>query len=448
MEIKIPWDDKFIELEIPNKWNISICDLKEQKQILDSDEKIDKRLDKVCQNPINSKSLELLIKEAKSKQKPIVIIADDRTRPTPISKVLNFIDIQLEKADFDKSNVNILIANGIHRLMTEKEIEMRIGRKIFQNYVCLNHDFKDKNSLEYLGTSISNIPVIVNKNIINASLIISISTIESHGQAGFGGGLKNIIPGTAGIETINYTHDNRHLQIENSNFRSLSGIKKDKNKMRQLLEEAALFAIKKTPSFIINSILDPIQPIDFVAGDPVKAHEYGTDIVEKLFGFKIEREGDIVISNSTPLDADFRAGTKSMSMSMNFCKKNGVIVNIIRAREGYGDLKIPNVSKFKGLLIKTLPLSILRKGIEKYGGPPDQSGGTLDIIKIAKYFNPYLYIPSIGKIDQFKNMGFNFFENLQELIDSIDKQFQKTKSNKSPKCYVLPFGGVTFRKLF
>jgi len=451
MRIKIPWINNFIFLELPGYWKINTLHLKENPSILDSDEKIFQRLKEVCNSPINSEPLSTLINKIKNKNKDIAIVVDDRTRPTPVEKILNFVDLKLEAAVFDKSKVKIFIANGIHRLMSKEEIEARVGSKIFKDYECLNHDFKDEKSLKHIGISASGIPVTINKYVAEAGLVILISTIESHGQAGFGGGLKNIIPGVAGIDTINYTHSNKHLMMKNSNYRSFSGLKRNINKMRQLIDEGSLFAIKDCEAcFLINSILDPIHPIDFVAGDPLKAHEYGVEIVIKFFGFEIKEESDIVIANSSPLDADFRAGTKSMSMSMNFCKKGGYLVNLIQAREGFGDLKMPDVSKLKGFLIKTLPLSILRKGIEKYGGPPDQSGGTLDIIKIAKYFHSYLYIPVIGEINSLKNMGFKFFSKPQEIIDNIDNQIKKSRKfiNKKPNVYIIPYGGVVFRKSF
>ncbi|MHA1820491.1 MAG: lactate racemase domain-containing protein [Promethearchaeota archaeon] len=379
------------------------------------------------------------------------MIIDDRTRPTPVKDILDVLVNMFDKLKLEHENANgtkipCIIANGIHRAMTDKEIAKKVGEYNFERldlFDFINHNASDKANLKYLGQSRSGIPVYLNKIVAEAELIISISTIESHGQAGFGGGLKNIVPGVAGLETIYYTHSYKHLSGKGAKYRSFTGRTRSQNKMRQLIEEAALFNFKTKNVFIINTILDPIHPLKVVAGHPIKAYDKGVEMVQKLFGFKIEKDADIVITNSTPLDADFRAGTKSMSMALNFCKKGGNILCFIRAEEGLGDLTISKVSKFKGLLLKLLPFGLVKKGIDKYGGPPDQAGGTLDIVKMAKYFRTYIYAPNIfglPEINSLKNMGFKFFDDPQKMV-----KFALENIRSRSKIIFIPYGGVSFR---
>jgi nickel-dependent lactate racemase len=324
--------------------------------------------------------------------------------------------------------------------MSSDEIKQRITPEVYEKINCSNHDVDNLSLITHCGSASEGIPVEVNKIVVDADLVISIGTIESHGQAGFGGGLKNIIPGVAGRNTLNPIHNMKYLS--QSKMSEAGSLKKD-NQMRQLIDECAQIACKEV--FLINTILNVDKPIKILCGHPLKVHSKGVQLVRKIFGHDLIELADIVITDSHPLDADFRAGTKSMSNSLNACKQDGVIISLMRAKEGWGDVTVPEISKLKGFLMRKLPLGFVGKAINKSAGSPDQSGGMLDLVKMARNFHPHLYLPTITEIDPLINMGFKIFNDLDELIKSVQNYFHKKKNSpQNLKVLVMPYGAITF----
>lgn len=437
MEYNVPWGDGELTLELPDGWNVNILESKTSPPVI---ENLEEEMRKQLEDPIGTQPFYSIIEEIQKKNGNIAIVVDDRTRPTPVSEITPGLLTLLEEYGFDLGNVQLFIANGIHRLMTEEEIKERVGKSVVEKIKCSNHDVDDLESLKNCGTTSDGIPVVINKYVAEADLVISISTIESHGQAGFGGGLKNIVPGVAGRETINETHHMKHLSMERM---AEAGTNKEQNKMRQLIDETAQTATKRV--FLINTQIDPARGvINLICGHGIEGHKEGVKFIRDIYGHKLEEKGDLVITNSAPLEADFRAGTKCMSNSLNAAKEGGVILSLIRAKEGLGDVTLPDISKIKGFLMRHLPMSILVKKVNESAGSPDQSGGFLDLMKMVRNFDPYIYSPNLGTIEPIANVGFEMKTDLEETLAEVTEEAESGTDQGSPNVIIMPYGAVTF----
>ncbi|MFO8018194.1 MAG: nickel-dependent lactate racemase [Promethearchaeia archaeon] len=436
MKFTVPWGDEVLNLNLPDEWDVKILESKGKPPVI---ENIEEEMRKQLKDPIGTEPFTEVLKEIEKNDGNIAIVVDDRTRPTPVASVTGPLIKILEEQDIDLDKVKLHVANGIHRLMEEEEIKERVGDGVFSKIVCINHDADDIDSLKDCGLSPSGVPVIVNKYVAEADLVISISTIESHGQAGFGGGLKNIIPGVAGRKTIGETHHMKHLSLDRM---AEAGTTKDQNKMRQLIDETSQFATKQV--FLINTQIDPSRGvINLVCGDPIKGHQKGVQFIRDIYGHELKEKADLVITNSAPLETDFRAGTKCMSNSLNGAKEGGVILNLIKAEEGLGDVTLPEISRIKGFLMRHLPMKMLVKKVTESAGSPDQSGGFLDLMKMVRNFEAYIYSPSLGSIKPIENIGFEMKTDLDQLMEEVKKETKKS-TNGTPKVVVMPYGAVTF----
>jgi len=437
MKYKVPWGDSELSLELPDNWNVNVLESKTSPPVIDN---IEDKMRKLLEDPIGPKPFKNIIEEVKKKSGNIAIVVDDRTRPTPVSEITPGLITLLEEYDVDLNTIQIFIANGIHRLLEENEIKERVDTEVFNKIKCNNHDVNDLDSLKNCGTTPDGIPVIINKYVAEADLVISISTIESHGQAGFGGGLKNIVPGVAGRETINETHHMKYLSMDRM---AEAGTNKEQNKMRQLIDETAQIATKRV--FLINTQIDPARGvINLICGDPLEGHKEGVRFIRDIYGHELEEKGDLVITNSAPLEADFRAGTKCMSNSLNAAKEGGVILNLIKAEEGLGDVTLPEISKIKGFLMRHLPMSILVKKVNESAGSPDQSGGFLDLMKMVRNFEPFIFAPNLGIIEPIANVGFEMKTDLEQTLAQVTEEVEKSAKNGSPNVIIMPYGAVTF----
>jgi nickel-dependent lactate racemase len=437
MKYNVPWGDGELSLELPDSWNVNVLESKTSPPVI---ENLEQEMRKQLKDPIGTELFKSIIEEVKKKSGNIAIVVDDRTRPTPVSEITPGLISLLEEYGFNLDNVQLFIANGIHRLMSEEEIKERVGGSVVDKIKCSNHDVDDLDSLKNCGTTSDEIPVVINKYVAEADLVISISTIESHGQAGFGGGLKNIVPGVAGRETINETHHMKHLSMDRM---AEAGTNKQQNKMRQLIDETAQMATKRV--FLINTQIDPARGvINLICGDPIEGHKEGVKFIRDIYGHKLEEKGDLVITNSAPLEADFRAGTKCMSNSLNAAKEGGVILSLVRAEEGLGDVTLPDISKIKGFLMRHLPMSILVKKVNESAGSPDQSGGFLDLMKMVRNFEPYIYSPSLGTIEPIANVGFEMKTDLEETLAEVTEEVKSSTKQTPPNVIIMPYGAVTF----
>ena len=169
------------------------------------------------------------------------------------------------------------------------------------------------------------IPVHVNKKILEADYVVGLGNIIPHCDAGFSGGAKIVQPGVCGFATTAATHIAAAL-LDEIPLGDLN------NPCRQGIEEVAG---KVGLKFIINVVMSPSgEVIDVFAGDFIAAHRAGAILAEQVYGVEIPELADIVIVSSQPGDIDFWQGEKAL-ISAYFCvKKGGIIIFVAPCYEG------------------------------------------------------------------------------------------------------------------
>jgi len=131
----------------------------------------------------------------KAGERRVLILVPDNTRDVPCREALEHLLPELEDV-----GVEILIAAGSHESCTPKDLGLDgLGVKIR----C--HNAFDEDDLVTVSNEI-NRPVVVNRLIATADLIICIGIVKPHHFAGYSGGLKGILPGAAGMDFIKGNH--------------------------------------------------------------------------------------------------------------------------------------------------------------------------------------------------------------------------------------------------
>ena len=86
-KFKIPWaawrEPEFLELTFPDLWNVSLYKMNGS----DVPELKGKEIEKSILNPIGTQKISELAKD----KSDVVIVVDDMTRPTPISKIIPYV---------------------------------------------------------------------------------------------------------------------------------------------------------------------------------------------------------------------------------------------------------------------------------------------------------------------------------------------------------------------
>jgi len=326
----LPWgkNDK-IEVRVPSGWKL-VAEQRAHERPAIKD--LPAAVLKALAEPDQGLSLRELARTAKK----VALIVDDLGRPTPAHLLAPGVLDTLIKCGLKEDQVKVVFSTGTHRPMSKEEMQVKIGAKIFQRLNCQNHDCRNPELLESFGKTSFGTPVFFNRTVAEADLRVLIGTIEPHPQAGFGGGLKNILPGTAGAASIGHNH----LILPSPRQWNMIGTLPEQNPMRQDIEEAANMLPGK--NFILNTILGPdLAPIALVAGEPVAAHRKGVEIARQLYGYKLPRLLDAIIVSSFPMDQDLRQGVKGVANAPGAIRKGGAIICFLKCERGMEEIKAP-----------------------------------------------------------------------------------------------------------
>jgi nickel-dependent lactate racemase len=277
------------------------------------------------QNPIGSQPLlERISPDAK-----ICIAFTDITRATPNDRIIPWL---LEHLGGPNDNITLLNQLGTHRPNTREELETMLTPEVVANYRVLNHEPENPKALVQVGTTADGTPALLNRHIVEADLRIITGFIEPHFFAGFSGGVKGIMPGCAGLETVMSNHGAKNIGDPQATFGVTVG--------NPLWEELRDIALKTGPSFLLNITLNEQRDITNVfAGDIIEAHKTGCVFVKKSAMQPVERPFDIVVTTNSgyPLDLNLYQGVKGMSAGARVLKEGGTLILAAECREGVPD---------------------------------------------------------------------------------------------------------------
>jgi len=155
---------------------------------------------KVAQ-PVEGPALEELARG----RKQAVIVFDDMTRPTPVKEVATAVLAALHRAGMSRDRIRFLWALGSHGPYDMIAARKKLGDEIVENYAVYNHDAFQ--NCVWVGRTPTGVELWFNREYLSCDLKIGIGCITAHVHVGFGGGAKIILPGVAGIETINQFHN-------------------------------------------------------------------------------------------------------------------------------------------------------------------------------------------------------------------------------------------------
>jgi len=320
MKIKIPYGETYQQAIIKKKNVLGIIQLKDGVQV--SNEK--KEVKKALMSPIESSELKSIVK---FKDKKIVIVINDITRPTPTKILINAITNELKEVGIDDNNIQLVVATGSHRPNNKKELEMMIGKENVERFKIENHCCTDENNLKYIGTTKRGMPVYINKTVAEADIKILTGVIVPHHTAGFSGGRKSIIPGVAGFNTLKIHHS---LPIRPYNP-AMGEI--DLNPFHQeALEAAKMVGV----DFILNVVQNSRkETVAVVAGDLEAAHKKGVEISRKISEVEIPELADIVVTSpgGYPRDINLYQSQKAVSVAEKVVKEDGVIILVSECRK-------------------------------------------------------------------------------------------------------------------
>lgn len=349
----------------------------------------------------------------------VAIVINDITRPVPTESMLTALIEELAVAAISVDQITVIIALGNHEMPTDDEIKSMVGRW----YGCLKiicHDCYDKEGVTYVGTTPRNMPVYVNKYYAEASLKILTGMITPHQSAGFSGGRKSVVPGIAGIETLQ-THHSFPIRPEEPVMGIIKG--------NAFHEEAVSAAKLAGADFIVNVIKNfKNEVVDVVAGDLVEAHMHGVSICEKSWIRKVEHHYDVVFVSpgKFPKDIDLHQSQKALAVAEQITRKGGTIVLVAECSHGIG--------KFGGILKKANNVDAVIDDFRKKGFSADHSSKAYMIARAIKKHRVILVTTGIP-LAELTEMFMEGYVSIQEAADKALGKYD------NPSILCIPYAG-------
>ena len=152
--------------------------------------------------------------------KRVLVIIPDRTRTMPAPRMFGWFEELLSRR---VKSMDYLVALGTHQPLNDEGLSKLVGRTVVNGRAGVshiyNHEWDDPANFVHIGTipaveidQITNglmrqdVPVRLNKLILDYDQIIICGPVFPHEVVGFSGGNKYFFPGIAGPEIINFTH--------------------------------------------------------------------------------------------------------------------------------------------------------------------------------------------------------------------------------------------------
>jgi nickel-dependent lactate racemase len=285
--IELPWGawlrEERLALPLPEGWRVDTAEIRGGPG--------GASLEAALAEPVGAPSIEQLAREGRT----AAIAVEDLTRPAPAAPALEAVLARLADGGIPPERVTVVVALGGHAPLRRDELLAKLGDEVVARCDVFNHHpYED---LVDLGTSRGGLPVRINRRFAEADVKLAVGSVVPHPYAGFGGGGKIVLPGVAGIETLEMNHRPAVTGLSGAGLAVVDG-----NRAREEMEEIALRAGLQA---VVNLIPGADrQPVGHVYGHPVAAHRRAVELAREVFATPVAPGADAAVLNAYPKDGE------------------------------------------------------------------------------------------------------------------------------------------------
>jgi len=391
--VHVPWKswygNEIFDLSFPSNWNVKIANMTDAISV--DNETIKTNI----LNPISSPRLKDL---AKGKIRPVIII-DDLSRPTESFRIIPIILNEILDAGIKLAQIDLLVSLGAHRPMSREELVKKLGEEIVNSIKIYNHNPYE--NLTLIGETSNGVPLYLNRFLVESDMKIIIGSVLPHPYAGFGGGAKLVLPGLAGIDSIEQNHKPSYQGISGK-IGHIEG-----NSRRAEIENAAtLVGI----DFAVNTICNSKgKTAGIYAGNLSESYSDAVKFAKKVYSTNVPYNLDVGVFNAFPKDNGLIQSFNALNIwstrdkDKQIVKPNGTIIICSSCPDGVG---------YHGLTDKGMRLYVMR----------DKHGSFKEIFSDRKiiFFSPTLISRDIH---DFFPKSVLLFRNWNQVIEELKKTY-------------------------
>jgi len=303
------------DLTFPDRWEVDNLNSPGfEKPGLSSDQ-----IKAKINNPVEGPALE----ELAAGKKQAVIVFDDMTRPTPVKDIAPHVLEALHKAGLERDQIRFIWGLGSHAPYDMINARKKLGETVVENYAIYNHDAFQ--NVVRVGRTPTGVELWFNREFMACDLKIAIGCITPHVHVGFGGGAKLILPGVAGLETINQFHNQLYRD------RGRTGLGNFDNNILRAECDAAGDMVGL--NFKVDCLVNRRGEITNLYAGPFRTvHAMGAEEGKEHYGIPHTGGYDLVVANSY---AKANESAIALALALQVSKPGqGTIVLISDAPEG------------------------------------------------------------------------------------------------------------------
>jgi len=331
-KIKLKYDVKYIEFEIPEENIACYSDFKQPEKIASNHT--------ILNETVNKKSVTESIHVLKEKK--VALLIEDSTRDVPNEDKLDFILPHLNNIQ----SLLVIIATGTHHSDTPENnaVKLMVEKKADQHNIKLKqvliHDCYNQNYY-YTGTTDSQNDIWVNDIVSGIDAFVVFSDIKNHYFAGYSNPLKQFLPGICKFETIERNHA---LALKNNSTFGQHPLHYDKNRQNNPLAQDMLQAFKLIVNqrlvFVFATLSVQKRILWSTFGNLEEVSSDAFRQADKLMSIKVKKSDYIIVSSGGyPNDESLYHAQKALELSRNGLKQNGEILFIAGCQKGIGSEK-------------------------------------------------------------------------------------------------------------
>jgi nickel-dependent lactate racemase len=261
------------------------------------------------------------------------ILVCDITRPVPNRLFLRPMIETLVTGGVPRDAITVLIATGLHRPNEGEELRELIGDDwVLGNVRVENHDARDAAAHVDLGlTKGRQVPVKLDRRLVEADLKIATGLVEPHFMAGWSGGRKVVAPGVAHEDTIRTFHSARFME---------DPLAVQCNLASNPLHEEQLEIVRMLGEiYALNTVLDEDRSLVHITfGEIVESHLAAVAFVRPSTVIELPRRFRTVVTSTAghPLDKTYYQTIKGMVTPIDILEPGGTLIVASACSEGIG----------------------------------------------------------------------------------------------------------------
>lgn len=422
MRVLMNYGRQGLEIEFPEDWDVRVI----RKRSMPVLEEPEMAVQRALEAPVGCPPL----KEMASGARKACILVCDITRPVPNRLILPPLIRTLMKAGMDPSNIQVLVATGLHRPNQGEELHELIGDTwVLETVPMANHFARDEMAHVEIGNSSHGIPILLDRRFVQADLRIVTGLVEPHFMAGYSGGRKVVMPGVAYEKTITALHTARFFEHPRSANCILEG---------NPLHEAQLEVVGLLgKTFAINTVIDEQRRLSFVNfGEITQSHLEAVSFVRPYAEVKVSERFRTVVTSSAgyPLDRTYYQTVKGMVGAMDLLEPGGDLFIVSEISEGFGSQEYRDAQR---RLVELGPEGFLREILPRDHALIDEWQTEMQIKPMRKG-TIYLYTRSLTPEERALT-GVQVIDDLEgEIRKSVERSGQKRVVVIPEGPYVVP----------